>query len=77
MAETFSYDPVGNLAATTDFNGKTTTYTYDVLNRLHQKIPDPLNRLLTVTDNRMAAQGRGFECRRSRQLFPADFDFGN
>jgi YD repeat-containing protein len=49
MAETFSYDPVGNLAATTDFNGKTTTYTYDVLNRLHQKIPDPSLSQPTIT----------------------------
>jgi YD repeat-containing protein len=41
MVESSAYDAVGNLAAKTNFNGKTTTYTYDLLNRLHQKIPDP------------------------------------
>jgi YD repeat-containing protein len=32
---------VGNLAIRTDFNGKTTTYAYDSLNRLSSKTPDP------------------------------------
>jgi YD repeat-containing protein len=33
-------DAVGNLSTKKDFNGKTTTYTYDTLNRLLRKIPD-------------------------------------
>jgi YD repeat-containing protein len=39
--QTRIYDAAGNLASLTDFNGKTTTYTYDVMNRLLSKIPDP------------------------------------
>ena len=41
MAEPFTYDEVGNLKTHTDFNGKTTTFAYDQLNRLKSKVPDP------------------------------------
>lgn len=41
MVETLAYDAVGNRSAKTDFNGKTTTYTYDMLHRLLTKTPDP------------------------------------
>jgi RHS repeat-associated protein len=41
MFETYTYDAVGNMATRTDFNRKTTTYSYDTLNRLLSKVPDP------------------------------------
>jgi YD repeat-containing protein len=41
LFETFSYDAVGNMSARTDFNAKTTTFDYDLLNRLTRKTPDP------------------------------------
>jgi RHS repeat-associated protein len=41
MVETLAYDAVGNRSAKTDFNGKTTTFTYDTLHRLLTKTPDP------------------------------------
>jgi len=34
MAETFTYDPNGNMLTKTDCNGDTIIYTYDVNNRL-------------------------------------------
>jgi len=37
---TYDYDPNGNLWHATDFNGKTTTYGYDPLNRLNNIAPD-------------------------------------
>ena len=37
--ELYTYDPVGNLATHTDFNGLQTTYGYDSLNRLLSKTP--------------------------------------
>ena len=40
MSESYAYDVVGNLASKTDFNGKTTTYSYDTLNGLLKKTPD-------------------------------------
>jgi len=42
MSEAFAYDVAGNLASKTDFNGRTTTYSYDVLGRLNTKTPDPV-----------------------------------
>ncbi|NJP06973.1 MAG: RHS repeat-associated core domain-containing protein [Chloroflexaceae bacterium] len=41
MTETFTYDAVGNQVAHTDFNGRTTTSTYDELDRLRTIVPDP------------------------------------
>ena len=38
--ETYSYDTGGNLQNRTDFNGKTTTFTYDLMRRLLTKVPD-------------------------------------
>jgi RHS repeat-associated protein len=38
--ETMNYDFVGNLTSKVDFNGKTTSYAYDSLNRLLSKTPD-------------------------------------
>jgi len=38
--QTRTYDAEGNLISLTDYNGKTTTYTYDALNRLIAKTPD-------------------------------------
>jgi YD repeat-containing protein len=35
-----NYDFVGNLTSKVDFNGKTTSYAYDSLNRLLSKTPD-------------------------------------
>ena len=48
MSESYSYDAHGNVStiASSNTNGASMTYTYDVLNRL-----------ATVTDNRIAAQG--------------------
>lgn len=40
MSETSTYDAAGNLKTKTDFNGKTTTYSYDDDNRLTMKSPD-------------------------------------
>ncbi|MCC6220524.1 MAG: RHS repeat protein, partial [Deltaproteobacteria bacterium] len=37
QVETFTYDDNGNVLTRTDFNGNTTTHTYDVLNRLTKK----------------------------------------
>ena len=41
LTESRGYDAAGNLISLTHFNGKTTTYTYDNLNRLLSRIPDP------------------------------------
>jgi len=41
LTESRNYDLAGNLISLTHFNGKTTKYTYDSLNRLTQKVPDP------------------------------------
>lgn len=41
LTESRSYDAAGNLTALRHFNGKTTTYTYDPLNRLIARVPDP------------------------------------
>ena len=41
QSESCSYDPNGNLATKTDFNGKTTSYAYDGVNQLLSKAPDP------------------------------------
>jgi YD repeat-containing protein len=38
--ETYAYNNGGNLESKTDFNSKTTTFTYDVMRRLLSKIPD-------------------------------------
>jgi RHS repeat-associated protein len=38
--QTRTYDAAGNLQTLTDYNGKTTTYTYDTLNRLLSRTPD-------------------------------------
>jgi RHS repeat-associated protein len=40
MTESYGYDPAGNLTSRKDFNGKTTVYTYDSMNRLLSKTPD-------------------------------------
>jgi RHS repeat-associated protein len=56
-----TYDAVGNIASTTNFNGEVITYEYDALNRLKKKIlPNetftmvylPNGKLASVTDNR-------------------------
>ena len=39
--ESRTYDAAGNLQTLTHFNGKTTTYAYDSLNRLITRTPDP------------------------------------
>ena len=39
--ETYSYDLAGRLTSHRDFDTKVTTFTYDQLNRLLSKIPDP------------------------------------
>ena len=44
-----SYDPNGNLATKTDFNGKTTTYAYDSMNQLLSKTPDASFHAVPVT----------------------------
>src|SRR5260370_10718898 len=49
QTQTRNYDPAGNLASLVDYNGHTTTYTYDKLNRLLTKIPDPTLNEPTVT----------------------------
>src|SRR5207302_3305483 len=41
QTEVYSYDNGGNLSSKTDFNGKTTTFSYDVMRRLLTKAPDP------------------------------------
>ncbi|HEY2468030.1 MAG TPA: RHS repeat domain-containing protein, partial [Terracidiphilus sp.] len=41
LTETREYDTAGNLTSLTHFNGKTTTYAYDTLNRLLSRVPDP------------------------------------
>ncbi|HXM51471.1 MAG TPA: RHS repeat domain-containing protein [Pyrinomonadaceae bacterium] len=38
--ETYAYDNGGNLQGETDFNGKTTSFSYDVIRRLLAKTPD-------------------------------------
>jgi YD repeat-containing protein len=40
MFETYSYNAAGNLIGRIDFRGKTTTYSYDSMNRLTRKTPD-------------------------------------
>jgi YD repeat-containing protein len=52
QAQTRLYDNAGNLTSLTDYNGKTTTYTYDKLNRLLSRTPDP-----TLTDVRPRDRG--------------------
>src|SRR5204863_2174402 len=42
QVETYAYDLAGNLTNKVDFNGRTTIYTYDSLNRLLSKMPDAL-----------------------------------
>ena len=61
-AESFTYDPIGNVTAHTDFNGQTTRFTYDASNRLLSRaFPDgtsvtftysPRGERLTATDGR-------------------------
>lgn len=41
LSDTLQYDGWGNLWKRTDFNGKTTTFGYDALNRLTSKTADP------------------------------------
>jgi YD repeat-containing protein len=41
LTESRSYDAAGNLLSLKHFNGYTTTYTYDGLNRLLTRVPDP------------------------------------
>jgi YD repeat-containing protein len=41
MIETFTYDAVGNPVAHTDCNGRTTTSSYDELDRRRTIVPDP------------------------------------
>ena len=41
LFETFSYNAVGNMTVRSDFNGNTSTFDYDLLNRLKRKTPDP------------------------------------
>jgi RHS repeat-associated protein len=60
LATTYAYDASGNLTSVTDANGTTTTYHYDLFNRLEQVIQpgnttttyayDPSGSLTTVTD---------------------------
>jgi YD repeat-containing protein len=38
--EIYAYDTGGNLQNRTDFNGKTTTFNYDLMRRLLSKVPD-------------------------------------
>jgi YD repeat-containing protein len=40
QSESYVYDLAGNLYQKIDFNGKTTTYAYDLSNRLRSKTPD-------------------------------------
>jgi RHS repeat-associated protein len=40
FVQTRTYDAAGNLQTLTDYNGNTTTYTYDNLNRLLSRTPD-------------------------------------
>src|SRR5260370_971709 len=49
QTQTRNSAPAGNLASLVDYNGHTTTYTYDKLNRLLAKIPDPTLNEPTVT----------------------------
>lgn len=49
QSETTAYDAVGNVSAKTDFNGKTTTFTYDTLNWMFSKIPDASLSQPTIT----------------------------
>ena len=49
LTETRQYDPAGNLTSLTHFNGKTTTYAYDSLNRLLSRTPDPTTGEPTVS----------------------------
>ncbi|MGA2435128.1 MAG: RHS repeat domain-containing protein, partial [Bryobacteraceae bacterium] len=39
--ETISYNPTGTQANVADFNGKTSTFSYDSMNRLLSRTPDP------------------------------------
>jgi len=41
MSDTYNYDAAGNMASKADFNGHTTTYQYDTMNRLTAKTADP------------------------------------
>jgi YD repeat-containing protein len=58
MFETYNYDNAGNLHTRTDFNGRTTTFGYDTLNRLLSKTPDasfnaaPISFTYTATGRR-------------------------
>src|SRR5260370_13712776 len=49
QTQTRNYDPAGNLASLVDYNGHTSTYPYDKLNRPLTKIPDPTLNEPTVT----------------------------
>jgi len=49
LTESRSYDSNGNMVSLTHFSGKTTTYTYDALNRLLTRAPDPTLNEPTVT----------------------------
>jgi YD repeat-containing protein len=49
LNESRSYDAAGNLVSLKHFNGKTTTYTYDSLNRLLTRVPDATLSEPTVT----------------------------
>jgi YD repeat-containing protein len=49
MAESTAYDAVGNVSSRTDFNGKTSTFTYDTLHRMLTKVPDATLSQPTIT----------------------------
>jgi RHS repeat-associated protein len=49
QSQTRNYDAAGNLTTLIDYNGHTTTYEYDALNRLITKIPDAATGDVKVT----------------------------
>ena len=49
QTQTRNYDAAGNLTSLTDYNGHTTTYAYDALNRLITKTPDAATGDVPVT----------------------------
>ena len=56
--ESYTYDGAGNLLTHADFNGKTTTYSYDAANRLLSKTPDPSFNAPAVTYTYLATGQR-------------------